>query len=83
MLQLKQQGVDAAYCVCVESSDLALSTAAKDAGVALKQILATGYDQQTLDDPAAVSSRSRPVFHDGHRSRSSWERHQPPRCWRP
>ncbi len=62
MLQLKQQGVDAAYCVCVESSDLALSTAAKDAGVALKQILATGYDQQTLDDPAAVSAAQGQYF---------------------
>jgi branched-chain amino acid transport system substrate-binding protein len=62
MLAMKSQGVDGAECVCVESSDIALATAAKNAGINLKQYFATGYDQQTLDDPEAVAAAQGQYF---------------------
>jgi branched-chain amino acid transport system substrate-binding protein len=62
VLALKQAGIDGAECVCVESSDLALATTARNAGLSLKSILATGYDQQTLDDKSAVAAAQGQYF---------------------
>jgi branched-chain amino acid transport system substrate-binding protein len=55
-LQIKQHGCDAVTSALVNQSDIALSTALKQAGVPIKQFYATGYDQTVLDDPQASAA---------------------------
>ena len=56
-LAMKSTGVDAADMVMDANTNLAILTAAKQAGVDLKvPILATGYGQDLLDDTSAVQA---------------------------
>ncbi|MBO0728006.1 MAG: ABC transporter substrate-binding protein [Acidimicrobiaceae bacterium] len=55
-LQMKQARVDSAILEMVNSTNFAIITAARQAGVHLKfAISATGYGQSLLDDPSAVA----------------------------
>jgi branched-chain amino acid transport system substrate-binding protein len=52
-LAIKGAGCDALVGSFVDASDVALSTAIKQAGIAAKQLYYTGYDASTLASPAA------------------------------
>jgi branched-chain amino acid transport system substrate-binding protein len=56
VLQLKEAGCDAVVGSFVASSNVAMASAIKDAGLNLKQFYYTSYTQATLDDPAAESA---------------------------
>jgi branched-chain amino acid transport system substrate-binding protein len=53
VLQIKSAGCDGVVGSFVDSSDIALSQAVKNAGINAKQIYFTAYDQQVLDSPTA------------------------------
>ena len=53
VLAIKSQGCNGVVGSFVDSSDIALAQAVKNAGIDAKQIYFTGYDQQVLDSPAA------------------------------
>jgi branched-chain amino acid transport system substrate-binding protein len=55
-LQIKQHGCDAVTSALVDSSDIALSTAIKQAGLNVKQFYGTGYDQEVLDNPQSAAA---------------------------
>jgi branched-chain amino acid transport system substrate-binding protein len=61
-LELKNANCQAMYFPAVESSDIAMATAIKEAGLNVKQIYATGFDQTFLDDPAAVAAAQGQYF---------------------
>jgi branched-chain amino acid transport system substrate-binding protein len=55
-LAIKQSGADMVLAPMVKSSDLALNTALKQAGVNLKvPLYYTGYDENTINDKAAIA----------------------------
>jgi ABC-type branched-subunit amino acid transport system substrate-binding protein len=55
-LSIKHAGCDAVTSTLVDQGDIALSTALKQAGVTAKQIYATGYDQDVLDNPQSAAA---------------------------
>ena len=56
-LAMKNAGVNGAFTVMDANTNLAILTAAKQAGVDLKAaVLATGYGQDLLNDPSAVEA---------------------------
>ncbi|HEY3942207.1 MAG TPA: ABC transporter substrate-binding protein [Acidimicrobiales bacterium] len=61
-LQLKNANCQAVDFPAVESSDIALATALQQAGLHIKQIYATGYDQTLLDDAAARTAAQGQYF---------------------
>ena len=62
ILQMKSAGVNGYACSCVESSDLAIATAAKQGGLVAKGLLFTGYSQSTLTDPTAAAAAQNQYF---------------------
>jgi branched-chain amino acid transport system substrate-binding protein len=54
-LQIKSSGCNGIAGSFVDSSDLALSTEVKQAGINAKQVYFTGYDQATLSSPASLA----------------------------
>jgi branched-chain amino acid transport system substrate-binding protein len=55
--KIKQSGTDALYLPVVQSTAYAIAKGLKQAGVKLKSvILATGYGQEALDDPATKAA---------------------------
>jgi branched-chain amino acid transport system substrate-binding protein len=57
VLAIKQAGCDGVVGSFVDSSDIALSGAVKQAGLSnVKQMYFTGYDSQILDNPSAASA---------------------------
>jgi branched-chain amino acid transport system substrate-binding protein len=62
VLEMKRAGVDGFICSCVLASELALVTAASQAGLDAKGIVATGYTQSFLDDEAAVQGAQGAYF---------------------
>jgi branched-chain amino acid transport system substrate-binding protein len=59
VLQMKNAGCNGVYCACLLSSDVALSTQLKQAGLAdVKGIWAVAYDQSVLGTPSVLSSLS-------------------------
>jgi branched-chain amino acid transport system substrate-binding protein len=62
VLQMKSAGVNGFACSCVESSDLAIATAAKQAGLSAKGLFFTGYSQSTLSDPTAAAAAQNQYF---------------------
>jgi hypothetical protein len=61
-LELKNSGCQAVDFPAVESSDIALAIAIQQAGLHIKQIYATGYDQTFLDDKAVVAAAQGDLF---------------------
>ncbi len=55
-LQIKAGGCNGVTAPFVDSSDVALSQAVKNAGIKAKQIYNTGYDQSVLSDPSAAAA---------------------------
>jgi branched-chain amino acid transport system substrate-binding protein len=53
VLQLKQAGCDSLIAALTESSEVALASAIKNAGLNIKQFYYASYAQATLDSPAA------------------------------
>ena len=53
VLQIKTAGCNGVVGSFVDSSDIALAQAVKNAGIKAKQMYFTGYDQQVLDSPTA------------------------------
>jgi branched-chain amino acid transport system substrate-binding protein len=62
VLAMKSAGINGFACSCVESSDLAVATAAKQGGVAAKGLFFTGYSQSTLSDPTAAAAAQGQYF---------------------
>ncbi len=62
VLAMKSAGVNGYECSCVESSDLALAVAVKQAGLNAKGIFGTGYSQSTLTDAGAVAAAQNQYF---------------------
>jgi branched-chain amino acid transport system substrate-binding protein len=62
VLAMKSAGVNGYACSCVESSDLALATAAKQGGLSAKGLFYTGYSQSTLSDPTAAAAAQNQYF---------------------
>jgi branched-chain amino acid transport system substrate-binding protein len=62
VLAMKSAGVNGYACSCVESSDLALATAAKQGGLVAKGLFYTGYSQSTLSDPTAAAAANGQYF---------------------
>ncbi|HEY3940941.1 MAG TPA: ABC transporter substrate-binding protein [Acidimicrobiales bacterium] len=62
VLALKQSNCQGVYFPAVESSDVALATAIKQAGVNVKQVYVTGYDQAFLDNTAARAAAQGQYF---------------------
>ncbi len=52
-LQIKSSGCNAVVGSFVDSSDVALAQAVKNAGINAKQVYFTGYDQGVIDSPTA------------------------------
>jgi branched-chain amino acid transport system substrate-binding protein len=52
-LQIKSAGCDSVVGSFVDSSDVALAQAVKNAGIKAQQLYFTGYDQNVLDNPSA------------------------------
>ena len=65
VLQMKQAGCDAVVGSFVDSSDVALSQAVKDAGMKVKQIYFTGYDENILQSPSARAAANGDYFTAG------------------
>jgi ABC-type branched-subunit amino acid transport system substrate-binding protein len=62
-LAMKQAGVDAAACSCVQSSNLALIVAAKQAGINLKAELSfSGADSSGLNNPTSAAAAQGAYF---------------------
>ena len=62
-LSMKNANVNGAYMVMDDSTNFAILTAAKQAGVKLKAaVSATGYGQELLNDPAAVEAAQGAYF---------------------
>jgi branched-chain amino acid transport system substrate-binding protein len=55
-LAVGQKGCNGTISAMVDSSDVGLSAALKQAGVTAKQFYFTGYDQSVLDDPNAAQA---------------------------
>jgi branched-chain amino acid transport system substrate-binding protein len=55
-LAIKNSSCDAVIGSFVDSSDVGLSTAVKQTGIAAKQLYFTGYDQATLSSPSAKTA---------------------------
>ncbi len=62
VLQMKSAGVNGYACSCVESSDLALATAASQAGLNAKGLFFTGYSQSTLSNATAAAAAQNQYF---------------------
>ncbi len=62
VLALKNANCQGLYFPAVESTDIAMATAIQQAGVHIKQIYETGYDQTFLDDSAAVAAAQGQYF---------------------
>jgi branched-chain amino acid transport system substrate-binding protein len=62
VLQMKKSNVNGFACSCVESSDLAVATAAKQGGLSAKGLFFTGYSQSTLTDPTAAAAAQDQYF---------------------
>jgi branched-chain amino acid transport system substrate-binding protein len=63
VLAMKQAGVDAAVGSFVEASDLAMTTAIKQANLNMKaQLFYTGYGQSILDQPTAAAAAQGDYF---------------------
>jgi branched-chain amino acid transport system substrate-binding protein len=56
VLQLKQSGCDSMVAALTESSEVALASAIKNAGLNIKQFYYASYAQATLDSPAAEAA---------------------------
>jgi branched-chain amino acid transport system substrate-binding protein len=63
VLQIKQSGCNGVSTAMVDSSDVALAQAIKNAGLHLKaQVYATGYDDTILDQPSARAAMQGAYF---------------------
>ncbi|HLG66833.1 MAG TPA: ABC transporter substrate-binding protein [Acidimicrobiales bacterium] len=63
VLQMKSAGVDAAVCSCVQSSNIALIVAAKQAGLHLKAELSlSGADSSLFDSPTSTAAAQGAYF---------------------
>jgi ABC-type branched-subunit amino acid transport system substrate-binding protein len=61
-LAIKNAGCNGIAGSFVDSSDIAMSTAAKQAGINAKQVYFTGYDQATLSTPANIQAYAGDYF---------------------